>query len=72
MKRTTQADRVLEYIKSHGSITSLEAVNNLGVIQLPRRIFDLKRRGHRIVREDKTTSNRFGESVRVGIYRLAP
>lgn len=66
----TQADRVLEYIREHGEITSLQAINDLGVIQLPRRIHDLKRRGIPVTRTDVVERNRFGERVRHGVYRL--
>jgi len=35
----------LKYINDFGSITSLQAFIDLGVIQLPRRIFDLRQSG---------------------------
>jgi hypothetical protein len=66
----TQADRVLEYIQEHGEITSMRAVQDLGVVQLPRRIHDLKKRGIPVTREDVTSTNRYGERVRHGIYRI--
>ena len=45
MPLMNQRERVLDYMERHGSITSLEAVNDLGVMELPRRICDLKERG---------------------------
>lgn len=41
----TQTERVLAYMKEYGSITSLEAMNHLGVMRLASRISDLKRHG---------------------------
>jgi hypothetical protein len=66
----TQADRVLEYIREQGEITSACAFNELGIVQLPRRIHDLRQRGVPITREDVTAKNRYGEYVRHGVYRL--
>lgn len=67
----TQADRVHRYITDHGRITSMEAMLDLGVMQLPRRIHDLRKRGVPIIREDVTAVNRYGERVRHGVYRMA-
>lgn len=66
----TQADRVLEYISKHGEITSRDAMLDLGVVQLPRRLHDLKQRGYRITREWRTGTNRHGQQVRFGVYRV--
>ena len=48
MKKKTHAKQVLEYMKEHGSITSLEAIRAFGCTRLSGRIFDLKRRGYNI------------------------
>ena len=45
MAKRTQADRVLEYIKKFGSITTLQAFRDLGVTRLSARIFELRDRG---------------------------
>ena len=66
----TQADRVLDYIKANGSITAREAYNELGVQQLPRRIYDLKKRGIPVTRTDVVARNRYGDRVWHGVYRV--
>ena len=66
----TQADRVLEYIGDHGEITSREAMDRLGIVQLPRRIHDLKGRGYSVTREWRTAKNRYGDTVRYGVYKV--
>ena len=66
----TQNDRVYEYLTEHGTITSLEAITELGVTRLASRINDLKRMGHNITGQMITVKNRFGENVRVKEYKL--
>ncbi|MBO5970952.1 MAG: helix-turn-helix domain-containing protein [Clostridia bacterium] len=67
----TQNDRVLAYLTRHGSITPLEAIDKLGVTRLGARVYDLKKRGHRIDSEMISVANRFGEVCRVKAYSLA-
>jgi hypothetical protein len=54
-----------------GSISTIEAFNDLGVARLASRIHDLKGMGYRIVDEIKTGRNRFGEKTSYKVYRLA-
>ena len=42
--KKTQADRILSYLKTHESITGLEALNLFGCMRLPARIADLRKR----------------------------
>ena len=51
MKRKTQEAKVLEYIKTHGSITTFEAFANLHITRLSGRIFELKKHGNEIVKQ---------------------
>ena len=67
----TQAQRVLEYIESFGSITQLEALNDLGVMRLASRISDLKKQGVPIKSDVQTVNNRFGEKCYIKRYSLA-
>ena len=69
MKRN-QNERVLEYLKVHGSITPLEALNELGVMRLGARIWELRNEGHAITRVLETGMNRNGETVRYARYAL--
>lgn len=43
-----QCKVVLEYMQQHGSITTLEARNELYIMATAARIFELKERGHNI------------------------
>ena len=49
----TQNEQVLDYIKSNGSITSMEAFKKLGITRLSARIYDLRKAGENIVQERK-------------------
>ena len=66
-----QCDRVLQYIKVHGSITSLEAIEQIGVARLASRICDLKKAGWNIEKKNETGVNRFGEKTRYARYSIA-
>ena len=66
----TQEEKILAYMERHGSITPLEAMNELGIMRLGARIYDLKDSGVKIVKETVTGKNRDGERVRYARYRL--
>jgi hypothetical protein len=66
----TQAHRVLDYMKEHGSITQLEALNEIGVMRLASRISNLKKLGYTIESKFVTVRNRYGEECRVKSYSL--
>lgn len=65
-----QAERVLKYMRDFGSITQLEAMQDLGCMRLGARIFDLKREGYAIKKETETSKNRYGEDTSYARYRL--
>ena len=69
-RKKTQADRVLEYIKEFGSITSLEAFRDLGVTRLSARIFELRNRNIEIESTTETNKNRYGENCSYSKYYL--
>ena len=71
MSKATQAQRVLDYIDRFGSITQLEALNDLGVMRLASRISDLKKQGYPIKSEIETVKNRFNENCYIKRYSLA-
>lgn len=68
--KPTQNERILDYIDKFGSITWLEAAQDLGIARLASRISDLKRMGYPIVSEFETVKNRFGEECHVKRYKL--
>ena len=67
----TQCERILRHMTDYGSITSLEAVNEYGIMRLASRINDLRSEGIAIVSEMKTGKNRYGETTHFAVYRLA-
>lgn len=67
---TRQQSRVLAMMKENGSITSLEAMRDFGVMRLAAVIYDLKALGHNITKDTVSSKNRFGENVHFARYRL--
>lgn len=67
----TQAQRVLDYMNEHGSITQIEALNCLAVMRLASRISDLRRQGHNIKSETVVVKNRWKEQCRIKRYSVA-
>ena len=63
----TQCERIIEYIKTHGSITARQAYH-LGIMRLASRISDLKSTGYKIKAEDIKVKNRDGSFSYVAKY----
>ena len=70
MAKMTQCDRVLRHLEDFGSITSLEAMSEYGIMRLASRIADLKGQGYPIVSERATGKNRYDEPTSYCVYRL--
>ena len=68
--KTTQAERVLSYIEEFGSITQIDALNDLGVMRLASRISDLKKMGYPITSEIEAVKNRYEETCYIKRYSL--
>ena len=68
--KITQCDRILRHLKDYGSITSLEAVNEYGIMRLASIINDLRAQGIAIVSEVRTGKNRYGEDTHFAVYKL--
>ena len=69
-KKPTQCDRIIDYIKRYGSITSWQAYADLGITQLGARIYNLKERGYVFETKRINTKNRLGEKTHYDEYRL--
>lgn len=69
--KTTQKDRIINYIREFGSITSWEAYSDLGITQLGARIDQLQKDGHVFRTEWESNTNRFGEKTDYKRYYLA-
>lgn len=67
MKRTKQTDLVLSYLKTFGELTTREAVIELNIICLPKRIEELRKEGIAIRTDYRTSAN----GKRYGVYSLA-
>lgn len=68
IKKTTQQDRVFNYLVSYGSITQLEAYQNFGTFSLARIISNLRKKGFQIETQKASGLNRFGQKVHFGRY----
>ena len=66
----TQKKRVLDYMRKHGSITSTEAFEQLGVTRLSAVVFDLRAQGVAIESQTERGRNRFGERTSYSRYIL--
>lgn len=68
--KPTQNERILSYINQFGSITQLEALQDLGVMRLASRISDLRRLGYPITSDIVAVKNRFGEDCHIKRCRM--
>lgn len=66
----TQRERVLDYLKTEGSITRLQAAMDIGCFELSSRIGELEALGHKIKRTRITVLNRYGDKCSVAKYTL--
>jgi hypothetical protein len=67
----TQIELILLHMRTHGSITPLDAQSEYGIMRLGARIWDARKAGHNIVEETVAVKNRFGKICHVARYRLA-
>ena len=65
----TQAQRILNHIKEHGSISDYEAVTVLRIGRLASRVYDMRRNGINIVGNWVNGKNEYG-SYRYMRYTL--
>ena len=68
--KIAQKDRIINYIRQFGSITSFEAYQDLGITQLGARIDQLKKEGYEFRTEWESNKNRFGEKTEYKRYFL--
>ena len=65
--KTKQTDVVLSYLKRNGELTTRQAVVDLNIMCLPKRIEELRKSGVAIRTEYRTSAN----GARYGVYSLA-
>lgn len=68
--KSSQRLRVMQHLKEGKTLTSLEALRLYGIMRLPNRISELRRRGEQIEKQTITVRNKYGDAVRVAQYRL--
>ena len=66
----TQCERIQRHLEDYGSITSLEAMQEYGIMRLASRISDLKQIGVPIEKEMVSGKNRYGEPTSYARYSL--
>lgn len=70
MEKVTQCDKILAYIREHGSITPLDALREFGCMRLASRMSDLKGRGYNVKSKMETSKNKKGENVSYARYTI--
>ena len=70
MDKTTQKNRVLDYMRNHDGITSIQAFNDLGITRISARIADLRADGFIIASVRESGKNRYGEKTNYVRYIL--
>jgi hypothetical protein len=69
--KTTQCDRILQYIEDFGSITQLQAIADLGCMRLASRVSDIKyKMGIPIRTRWVSGKNRYGEKTHYAEYYI--
>ena len=68
--KISQKDRIINYIREFGSISSWEAYADLGITQLGARIDQLKKEGYEFKTEWESCKNRFREKTDYKRYYL--
>lgn len=66
-KKAKQTAVVLDWLQRNGELTTREAVTELNIMSLPRRIMELRRAGIDIDTTYRTSAN----GARYGVYTLA-
>ena len=67
----TQQARILEHLRAGKTLTRLNSWDELGILEAPARICELRRQGHPIETKMVTVVNRYGERVKVARWSLA-
>ena len=66
MNKVKQTDKVLKWFENNDELTTRQAVIDLNIMSLPRRVMELRRSGYNITLEYRTSRN----GARYGVYRL--
>ena len=69
-EKITQKQALLRYMQEHGSITSYEAIYELGITRLSGQIFSLKKDGYDIISRPIKVPTRYGKKTIIAEYTL--
>lgn len=69
-QRPKQSDRLIQYLRTHRTITSREAMEFLGIERLAARVSELRSQGVAIKSRTIRVKNMFGEECRISQYWL--
>ena len=69
-KRPTQRERVIEYMRTNGSITRLDSCTKLFIFELSSRINELEHRGWVFDKSWTSVKNSYGETKSFVMYRI--
>ena len=64
----TQAERVLDWLQSGKTITTLDAFKELGITRIAARVFELKEQGVLVKKRMLKVINRYDETCHVAEY----
>lgn len=65
-----QVDMLLQYLKEHGSITGMDCITELGIMNYKGRICDIRQLGFPVKTTMETVYNRTGEKRLIARYHL--
>ena len=66
MEKRTQRDKVLSWLRKNGTLTVRDAVTELNIMSVPKRIEELRKMGYPISLEWRQTET----GSRYGVYRF--
>ena len=67
---TPQCQMLLDYMRLHGSVTGLQSINELGIMNYKGRIHDLRKMGYTIRTDYITRMNAHGDVKTFAQYTL--
>lgn len=65
-----QTELIIRHMRDYGSISSLTAMQEYGIMRLASRINDLRGQGYDIEVETQRGKNRYGEPTHYAVYKL--
>ena len=65
-----QQERIIQYLREHGEITSRDAMYELGIVSLQTNLAKLRKKGYVFDKSFETGRNRYGDNVSYCVYRL--